>query len=247
MNAGDAEEARTVGIRLWRLRDDRRKSLRVVAELAGMSTTMLWRIERGKRALTSQAEVVALAAALQIAPEELTRLPVPKPANGETDSSVAEVDRALLAVGHGLSGGQVLPVEVLRSRVSAAVQALCRCETERVVGAALPGLIRDLHTSIAAGREAAELLPLAAWLHTQATASWLRLAGASADLCGQAVMLAGTPRRNTAAPPRSPWSLPLEEGWLWRKGRSTSRRPGWTPWPCRQTPRRQCSSPVSWR
>ncbi len=51
-------------------------------------------------------------------------------------------------------------------------------------------MIRDLHTSITAGRDVAELLELAAWLHTQATAPWLRLAGGSLDLCGQAVMLA---------------------------------------------------------
>ncbi|MGH3911145.1 MAG: helix-turn-helix domain-containing protein, partial [Pseudonocardiaceae bacterium] len=47
----NAEDVRTVGQRLWRLRDDRGKSLRVVAELAGMSTATLWRIEQGKRAL----------------------------------------------------------------------------------------------------------------------------------------------------------------------------------------------------
>lgn len=177
-------------MRLWRLRDDRRKSLQVIAELAGMSTTTLWRIEQGKRALASQAEVVALAKALQIAPDELNRLPIPAPANGHTDSAVAAVDHALLAVSHHLPGGQVLPVDALRSRVTATVDALCRCDQEREVGAALPDLIRDLHTTIAAGRDLGELLPLAAWLHTQATASWLRLVGASVDLRGQAVMLA---------------------------------------------------------
>ncbi len=202
MNAEDAEHARTVGMRLWRLRDDRGKSLRVVAELAGMSTATLWRIEQGKRALASQGEVVALANALQIAPDELTRLPVPAPANGHTDSTIAAVDRALMAVSHDLPDGQVLPMEALRSRVTATVDALCRCDQEREVGAALPGLIRDLHTSIASGREVAELLPLAAWLHTQATVSWLRLAGASVDLCGQAVMLArqAAQEHGTAAP-----------------------------------------------
>ncbi|MGH3905362.1 MAG: helix-turn-helix domain-containing protein [Pseudonocardiaceae bacterium] len=116
MNAEDAEHARTVGMRLWRLRDDRGKSLRVVAELAGMSTATLWRIEQGKRALASQGEVVALANALQIAPDELTRLPVPAPANGHTDSTIAAVDRALMAVSHDLPDGQVLPMEALRSR-----------------------------------------------------------------------------------------------------------------------------------
>jgi hypothetical protein len=95
-----------------------------------------------------------------------------------------------MAVSQGLSGGQVLPVEALRARVTAMVDALCRCERQREIGAALPVLVRDLHTTITAGRDVAELLPLAAWLHTQVTVPWLRLAGASLDLCGQAVMLA---------------------------------------------------------
>ncbi|MGH4021647.1 MAG: XRE family transcriptional regulator [Pseudonocardiaceae bacterium] len=51
-------------------------------------------------------------------------------------------------------------------------------------------MIRDLHTSITAGRDVAELLELAAWLHTQATVPWLSLAGAPLDLRSQAVMLA---------------------------------------------------------
>jgi hypothetical protein len=33
----EAEEARTIGWALWRVRDDRGKSLRVIAGLAGMS------------------------------------------------------------------------------------------------------------------------------------------------------------------------------------------------------------------
>ena len=44
----DAEEARTIGWVLWRVRDGRGKSLRVVAGLAGMSKDTLNRIERGQ-------------------------------------------------------------------------------------------------------------------------------------------------------------------------------------------------------
>ncbi len=55
------------------------------------------------------------------------------------------------------------------------VDALCRCEREREVGAALSGLIRDLHTTIAAGRDVADLLGLAIWLHTHATCKARRL------------------------------------------------------------------------
>ena len=89
-----------------------------------------------------------------------------------------------------LPDGLALSAEVLRARVAVAVSAPCRCEEEREVGAALPGLIRDLHTSIAAGRDVAELLALSAWLHTQVTVPLLQLAGASPDLCSQAIQLA---------------------------------------------------------
>lgn len=186
----DVENARSIGWRLWRVRDDRGKSLRVIAGLAGMSKETLNRIERGERSPTLS-EVRALADALRVSVSELTRLPVPAPANGETDSTKDAVRLALMAVNHGYPGGVVLSVEMLRARVTGMVGALCRCEREREVGAALPALIRDLHTSIAAGRDVAELLKLSAWLHTQATVPWLRLAGDSLDLREQAIMLAG--------------------------------------------------------
>jgi hypothetical protein len=66
----------------------------------------------------------------------------------------------------------------------------------------LPGLIRDLHTTIAAGRDVAELLDLAAWLHTQATVPWLSIANAPIDLRWQALTLArhAAEDRDTAVP-----------------------------------------------
>ena len=84
-------DARTIGQRLRRIRSARRKSLRVVAGLAGISKSTLSQVERGERALDSLSEIVALANALQIAPSELTKLPVPAPANGDTDAGVQAV------------------------------------------------------------------------------------------------------------------------------------------------------------
>lgn len=110
------DNARTIGARLRQVRRARGKSLRVVAGLAGVSTTHLWRIEHGERAL-DLSEIAALADALQIAPSELIKLPIPAPANGDTDSAIKAVRRALRAVGHGRPGGQVVPVETLRARV----------------------------------------------------------------------------------------------------------------------------------
>lgn len=99
-----------MGRRVRQLRRARGKSLRVVAGLAGMSKSHLDRIERGETALDSVSEIVALANVLQISPSELTRLPVPAPANGHTDSTVHAVDLALMAASHDLPQGQVLPV-----------------------------------------------------------------------------------------------------------------------------------------
>lgn len=186
--AGD--EARTIGRRLHQIRQARRKSLRVVAGLAGISASHLHRIETGQRALDSLSLITALADVLQIAPSELISLPVPAPGNGGTDAAIEAVRRALMGASHGLPGGQVLPVEVLRARVTATIDALCRCERERDVGTALPDLIRDLHTTLAAGRDVAQLLSLTAWVHTQATVSWLSITEAPVDLRSHALMLA---------------------------------------------------------
>ncbi len=196
----DDEEARAIGWALWRVRDSRRMALRPVAELAGMSKDTLNRIERGLLSPTLS-QIHALADALQTSASELTRLPFPAPANGHTDSTIAAVDRALMAVGQELPDGQAFPVQALRARVTATVDALCRCEREEEVGAALPALIGDLHASIAAGQDVAELLGLAVWLHTQITVPWLSLSGAAVDLRGQAVMLArhAAHERGTAA------------------------------------------------
>ncbi len=177
----DLDDARTIGQRLRRIRKGRRKSLVVVAGLAGMSKSQLDRIERGEVALDRISQIVALANALQIAPSELMRLPVPAPANGHTDSATDDVRLALIAVSRRRPGGQVVPVEVLASRVSAGAAALRQCR-QAELASMLPGLVRDVHTSLAAGRDVAELLDLAVLLHAETVSHWLRIAGASVDL-----------------------------------------------------------------
>ncbi|MGH3887620.1 MAG: helix-turn-helix domain-containing protein [Pseudonocardiaceae bacterium] len=176
----DAEETHTIGFALWRVRDGRGKSLRVVAGLAGMSKDTLNRIERGLLSPTLN-QIHALADALQISVSELTRLPVPAPANGHTDSATDAVRLALMAVSRKRPSGQVVPVEALRIRVRTVITAARQCRQSEV-STALPGLIRDLHTSLAAGRDVAELLDLAVLLHVQAVSHWLREVGAPLDL-----------------------------------------------------------------
>src|SRR6185312_3836216 len=142
------EEARTIGRRLRRIRKARDKSLEVIAGLSGvMSAATLSRIENGLRALDSRSEIAALANALQVAPSELIKLPVPAPGNGETDSALVPVRQALMAVARNRPGGQVLPIDAFRVRVRKLLVAGRECR-QADVGAELPALIRDLHTSI---------------------------------------------------------------------------------------------------
>ena len=185
----DGEEARTIGARLRQIRKSRRKSLVVTAGLAGMSKSQLDRIERGEVALDRISQILALAEALRIAPSELTKLPVPAPGNGEADAAITAVRRAVVAVSLDRPAGGVLPVEELQRGVDRVLKARRRCRFVEV-GTALPGLIQDLHSSIAAGRALDQLLPLAVILHVHVTRMWLDDAGASEDLRREVALLA---------------------------------------------------------
>ncbi len=184
----DAEEARTIGWRLRRVREDRGKSLRVIAGLAGLTTSTLHRIEHGQRAVTLS-EIVALANALEIAPSELTRLPVPAPANGHTDSTTEAVRLALDAIDANYPDGLVLPVAVLRDQVARIHVQQRACQFAEVA-TDLPGLIRNLHTTLATGTDRSELLDLAVYLHVHVTRLWLVHAAAPTDLVRRTVFLA---------------------------------------------------------
>jgi transcriptional regulator with XRE-family HTH domain len=183
MDAGD--EARTIGRRLRRIRKARDKSLEVIAGLAGMSAATLSRTENGLRALDSRSEIAALANALAISPSELTKLPVPAPCNGDTDAGVEAVRLALWAVSRKRPGGQVVSVKELRARA----RVIEGSDYQRR-GELLPSLIRDLHTSITAGYDVAELLRLAVLVHAQTTRGYLYIVGANLDLRREAATLA---------------------------------------------------------
>ena len=185
----DAEETRTIGRRVKRIRYARRKSLVVVAGLAGMSKSKLDRIERGEIALDKLSDIVALADALEVAPGDLVRLPVPAPANGHTDSTTEAVGHALDAIEDEDPEGLVLPVAVLREQVLR-IHAQRRACQFAEMATDLPGLIRNLHTTLATGVDHAELLDLAVYLHVHVTRIWLRHAGAHTHLVRRVVYLA---------------------------------------------------------
>ena len=186
----DGEEAGAIGFTLWRVRDQRGKALRPVAQLAGMSKDTLNRIETGRRSPTL-AEIGALAEALQISSSELTRLPVPAPANGHTDSTIEAIRRTLDAIDVGHPGGVVLPLAVLRSRVDGVHAQLRACKFAEVA-TELPGLMRDLHTTLGTGNadHHREVLALGVLLHVHVVRMWLNVAFASLDLRRQVVSLA---------------------------------------------------------
>lgn len=136
---------------------------------------------------------------LQVAPSELTKMDVAAPGDGATDMAVEAVRVALMAVDHD-QPGEVLPVEVLRASVLAILDARCRYDRQGEAAVVLPGLIKDLHTSIAAGRDVAELLDLAVLLHTQGTGAWLRVVGGPLDLRRDAARLARQAARDRDTP-----------------------------------------------
>lgn len=79
MNNDVARDAtRTIGLRVRQFRKARDKSLRVIAGLAGMSSSTLHRIEHGQRELTLS-EIVALGNALEIHPAKLIGLSILAP------------------------------------------------------------------------------------------------------------------------------------------------------------------------
>src|SRR5262249_13720012 len=124
-----------------------------------------------------------------ISVSELTRLPVPAPANGHTDSTTKAIGLALDGIEVGHPGGLVVPVAVLRERVTRLLQHKRACRFPEVA-AELPGLVRDVHTTLATGADYGELLELAVYLHVHVTHTWLVLAAASDDLRRRVVFLA---------------------------------------------------------
>ncbi|WP_219417083.1 helix-turn-helix domain-containing protein [Pseudonocardia nigra] len=180
---------RTIGRQLRVIRRSRGKSQQVIADLAGISKSHLSRLESGQRALDRRSLIVALAAALEVAPTELTEIAMPAVSEPGIGPAVDRVRLALLSVGMGAPSGEPVPPNVLRTRVAELLddQQACRHDT---VGAALPGLICDLHATLATGRDGPGIAELAVLLHVQGTQAWLRDVGGPLDLGWQTATIA---------------------------------------------------------
>lgn len=158
----------------------------MVAGLAGISEGYLSMIENGKRAIPSQRGlIVRLAAALDVSPTYISGLGGVDVADPVIERAVDAVRAALQCANLDAAGGEVQPTEQLTVRAHTALAAAQACRWAEL-GVMLPALIRDLHTSIDAGRNVADLLRLGALLYPQAVEAYLFGVAASPDLCWQA-------------------------------------------------------------
>ncbi len=159
----DLGDARTIGQRLREIRTWRGKSLRVIAELAGITESYLCRLELGQRPLDRRSLLEALAAALQVAPSEITGQPYPPSSENEAVAHAAA--QALRAVLRDIEVGELLTeapprsVAELRGEV-AAVNAARAAGDYGILGQTVADLIGELHTlaELNDGAEARRLL-----------------------------------------------------------------------------------------
>lgn len=189
---------------LRQIRHARGKSLAVIAGLAGISPGYLSMLESGKRTLDRRSLIVRLAEALEVSPTELTGEMITPVGGLPQDAELLDVRRALMAVSLNVPGGDVVPADALRVRVEEVLKAQQECR-HTDVGAKLPGLIRDLHTTLNAHQDERDVLRLATLLHLQGTQAWLPVAGGSADLS----WLAATFGQQAAERLEEPLSLAL--------------------------------------
>ena len=141
---------KSIGQRIREIRDWRGMTLKVVADLAGISEGHLSRIERGKRSVDRRSRVDAIAAALRVAPSEITGQPYP-PSN-ENEAVGHAAAQALRAVLRDIEVGEPplaqtspRPLAALRPEV-AAVNTACTACDYAILGRTVPDLIGELHT-----------------------------------------------------------------------------------------------------
>jgi transcriptional regulator with XRE-family HTH domain len=141
---------RSIGRRIREIRDWRGMTLKVVAELAGITEGHLSRIERGERPVDRRSRIEAIAVALRVSPAELTGQPYPPSNENEAvGHAAAQALRAVLRdieVGeHPLAEAAPRPLAALRPEV-AVVNAACAACDYAILGRTVPDLIGELHT-----------------------------------------------------------------------------------------------------
>lgn len=150
-----ADERQDIPRRLRELRAWRGKSLKVIAELAGITEGYLSRLEHGKRRLDKRSTIAALAAALEVSPSDLIGQPVrwKDPAMAEAQATIPALRLALAGTELGQSGsGSARPVGDLVTEVDSCVAWRTACDFA-AMGAMLPSLLADLYTTAAFVRD----------------------------------------------------------------------------------------------
>lgn len=153
------DDTRTIGTRVREIRTWRRKSLTVVAGLAGISPAYLSMLERGQRTLDSRRLLFALADALQVSPAELTGQPYPpSDASEAAGHAAAQLLRAVLRdVEIGETSGGERPLAELEVATDRADDAAAASDYG-ALGALVPTLLDELHATDEAGSARARLL-----------------------------------------------------------------------------------------
>ena len=143
------ESTAGIGRRLREIRAWRRLSLRAVAELAGLSAGYLSRIERGERPVDKRSTLEALAAALHVAPSELTSQPfppeTPDPIVGEAQATVSGVEAALTDLNLGDVTVAPRPYPAVAEDLRTLNERLRPATDYAAQGMLLPGLLAELH------------------------------------------------------------------------------------------------------
>jgi transcriptional regulator with XRE-family HTH domain len=141
------DDTHSIGSRIREIRGWRRKSLTVVAGLAGISAAYLSRLERGERSLDSRRLLYALADALQVAPSEVTGQPYPPSDSAEAAGHAA--GQALRAVLRDVEIGEVdddgeRPLAELAAAADRADDAAAASDYA-ALGALVPDLLAALY------------------------------------------------------------------------------------------------------
>lgn len=168
--------ASEIGNRLRAYRERRGLSLRVCAELAGLSKSFLSDIENGRRRLERRSHISALAGVLRISVNELIgqQFPPDDPTSSAAHGAIAAVRLAL--VGSDLDAmdhAPVRPMEELDRLTGRVLDLRQACEYEEV-GRILPGLITDLHAIAGAGGADSQRALRSIVLVAQVAVLWLK-------------------------------------------------------------------------
>lgn len=176
-----AEGARSrthLGDRVRHYRLLRGLSLRVCADLAGISAGWLSRVERGERSLERRSHIEALAGALQVSASELLGQPYQ---TSDRDHSAAHAElegvrRVLIGTDLGASDELETwrPLDELERMAADARVALCRFGDVTTAAAGLTGMLGELHAHVAHGNRDRALRTLAfAGVTASTVVGWL--------------------------------------------------------------------------